>query len=1174
MSSQRQVSSVKFGKKILALILCLTLNPQPSNLKLYANVPQAFHYQGRLTDSMGDPLTGLYDFTFAVFTAGSGGTAIWSEARTIRVDDGYFSVDLGTVTSLPVGLFQSATYYFDVTVATAGQASQALLPRDRILSVPYAFHSYEMERGTAPLNFIILTNGGTERVRVDSSGNVGIGTASPAQRLHVAAGVAAAGAGGDAGVPSYAFIGDLNTGFYSPALDNLSFATGGSQRMVIDASGRVGIGAQPGGDSIRLLVNGAVALPSGGTATAPVYAFASDNDGGMFSPGADQIAFTCNIGERVRIDASGNVGLGTTVPRARLDVAAGVMAAGGGGDAGVPAYSFIGDLNTGFYNPASDDLAFATGGSQRLRIDASGRMGIGGNPAGDSTRVAVTGGSVTVAAGNSFGAPNYAFNTDTDTGFFSPAADSWALATGASEHIRINATGVGVQTTNPATALSVYGGIYVAGNGTPVGPEYSFIGDTNTGFYNPAADTLAFATGGSTRVVVGSGGNIGIGGAPGTDSIRVAVTGGSVTVASGGDAAGPQYSFIQDTDSGLFSPSANVIGMAANKAERVRIDTTGVGILTTTPGTILSVKAEIYVSSNGNAAGPEYSFIGDTDTGFYNPAGDQLAFATGGTQRLNIEANGRVGLGGAPSGDSIRLAVSGGTITVPSGSNAAGPTYSFGGDTNTGIYSSAADTLDFATGGSQRITINSSGRIGVNGIAESGNGVFLRVNSGTVTVAGGSSLPSGPEYSFINDTNTGMYSRIADEIDFATNGTERLRMDTNGKLGVNGAADSGTNVLFSVNSGTITVPGAVAAGAGGPNYSFNGDNDTGMYSRAANELDFATAGVERLRLGSAGNIGVNGAGGSGNVLFQVNGGTIAAPSLGTTAAPEYTFASDTDVGMIQRGADSIGLVTAGIARLIIFSDGTVAIGTATPGSGKLFDVHGSTLQINFPTTADTTIGVCKSNTDGTAEDNNLVECSATPADIAEWYETAPGVEPGDVVSLSPDLMEYEASGATYDGFIYSLGSQNISVLKKSSQPYDPHLFGIVSTAPYEIFGEDIKGAKKAKNPKPVALTGRVPVKVTMENGPIQPGDPLTSSSKPGYAMKAVKTGKVIAVALELFGDVQSPESKVHSLKGEGKILALINLHDWVNPADYQAMFDEIEQLKVRISALKAERSRR
>jgi hypothetical protein len=50
----------------------------------------------------------------------------------------------------------------------------------------------------------------------------------------------------------------------------------------------------------------------------------------------------------------------------------------------------------------------------------------------------------------------------------------------------------------------------------------------------------------------------------------------------------------------------------------------------------------------------------------------------------------------------------------------------------------------------------------------------------------------------------------------------------------------------------------------------------------------------------------------------------------------------------------------------------------------------------------------------------------------------------------------------------------------------------------------------------VALSGRVPVKVSLENGEIKKGDYLTSSSTPGVAMKALRPGPVVGKALEGF----------------------------------------------------------
>jgi nucleoside phosphorylase len=119
-------------------------------------------------------------------------------------------------------------------------------------------------------------------------------------------------------------------------------------------------------------------------------------------------------------------------------------------------------------------------------------------------------------------------------------------------------------------------------------------------------------------------------------------------------------------------------------------------------------------------------------------------------------------------------------------------------------------------------------------------------------------------------------------------------------------------------------------------------------------------------------------------------------------------------------------------------------------------------------------------------------CSANP-DLAENIPHAVGLaralEPGDVVVVDQAKDE------------------NMTL---SSRPYDPTVLGIISTQPGVLLGAEQPG-------KAVALVGRVPTKVTAENGPIRRGDLMVTSSKPGYAMRAdpdkVKPGTVLGKAL-------------------------------------------------------------
>lgn len=115
------------------------------------------------------------------------------------------------------------------------------------------------------------------------------------------------------------------------------------------------------------------------------------------------------------------------------------------------------------------------------------------------------------------------------------------------------------------------------------------------------------------------------------------------------------------------------------------------------------------------------------------------------------------------------------------------------------------------------------------------------------------------------------------------------------------------------------------------------------------------------------------------------------------------------------------------------------------------------------------------------------------ADLAEAYRSKDAsIEPGDVVALDPSLT---------------------SGVQKSQKAADPTVLGIVSTRPGMVLGDD----SGVGNVVLVALSGRVPVKVSSENGAINPGDYLTSSSTPGVAMKATTDGLIIGLAMTGFG---------------------------------------------------------
>jgi hypothetical protein len=111
---------------------------------------------------------------------------------------------------------------------------------------------------------------------------------------------------------------------------------------------------------------------------------------------------------------------------------------------------------------------------------------------------------------------------------------------------------------------------------------------------------------------------------------------------------------------------------------------------------------------------------------------------------------------------------------------------------------------------------------------------------------------------------------------------------------------------------------------------------------------------------------------------------------------------------------------------------------------------------------------------------------ASGFDLAERYAATGTVEATDLVSLA--------------------SSASATVMRTTGIPYDPKLIGIISSAPGFTLG--------IYDGEQVALTGRVPTKVSTVNGPIRIGDPLTSSIYPGVAMRATKAGMIVGYALD------------------------------------------------------------
>ena len=221
-------------------------------------------------------------------------------------------------------------------------------------------------------------NGGSERARIDSSGNVGIGTASPLTKLEVRSGVITAGS---VDAPNGA---EILRGYY-----------GSSGALVV-----IGSEYSSGGPVIGYAVkpstsaSDAFLSSASGALTRGAYTIAG-NIHKWYIGGSQTVAENSPVStsEVMRIDTSGRVGIGTTSPARVLDIAGTYANFGINGTSnsyidylinGV-GIGIIGDANWLFSGGstsnlgirATNNLLFGIGAAERARIDSSGRLLVG-----------------------------------------------------------------------------------------------------------------------------------------------------------------------------------------------------------------------------------------------------------------------------------------------------------------------------------------------------------------------------------------------------------------------------------------------------------------------------------------------------------------------------------------------------------------------------------------------------------------------------------------------------------------------------------------------------------------------------------------------------------------------------------------------------------------------------
>lgn len=98
----------------------------------------------------------------------------------------------------------------------------------------------------------------------------------------------------------------------------------------------------------------------------------------------------------------------------------------------------------------------------------------------------------------------------------------------------------------------------------------------------------------------------------------------------------------------------------------------------------------------------------------------------------------------------------------------------------------------------------------------------------------------------------------------------------------------------------------------------------------------------------------------------------------------------------------------------------------------------------------------------------------------------------------------------------------------TTKEYDENIYGVVAELPAITFIDTDDYAQKQQ----VVTTGNALVQVSAENGPIQEGDPITSTTKKGIGMKATKPGMVVGTALENYNPQNKEEVGKINIKVE------------------------------------------
>jgi len=485
---------------------------------------------------------------------------------------------------------------------------------------------------------------------------------------------------GTASAPSFSFSGDIDTGIYSPGANQFAVTTGGTQRLLIDASGNTTVQG-------NLTVNGTTTTVESNTLSVKdknieiaVVSTPTDTtaDGGgitvkgasdktinwVQSTGCWTLNQPTNFNNHVRIDSSGRVGMGTDSPGSYNASADNLVVQndGGTGSAGITVRAGTGAQSTIYFADGTgasdairgyvqyfhngDFLRFGTDANERLRITSDGKMLLG------LTTAIGTDGLQNGGSGNAGNGAFYRFDAN-DSGPFLQLAKSRNGTVGGNTVVQ-SGDELGTINFQGADGTDYHSGARIAAfvDGTPGNndmPGRLVFSTTNDGASSPT-EKLRITSDGKLGVgTVSPASNLDFGVTSNNASIinlRRNVGGGTTSVVSlgvnaeyGARIAGPSdatapvsFGTISTSDGTTFS-------------EKVRITSAGnVGIGNSAPGAKLQIES---TSDQLKLTYPSIaSYIHEVHSnGDYSIAKDS-------SERLRIDSSGRLLLSG---GSDVRM---------------------------------------------------------------------------------------------------------------------------------------------------------------------------------------------------------------------------------------------------------------------------------------------------------------------------------------------------------------------------------------------------------------------------------------------------------------------------------------------------------------------------------------